>query len=67
MTYLGQKCILDLPDKVIEEIMAYLPRPELFNLGKAIERVPCAEKVSRNREFREYIILKISNHKSHFY
>ena len=58
MTYLGQKCILDLPDKVIEEIMAYLPLPELFNLGKAIERVPCAERVSRSREFRKYIILK---------
>ena len=58
MTYLGQKCILDLPDQVIEEIMAYLPRPELFSLGKAIERVPCAEKVSRNRKSRKYIILK---------
>ena len=58
MTYLGQKYILDLPDKVIEEIMAYLPRPELFNLGKAIERVPCAERVSRNRGFCKYFILE---------
>ena len=58
MTYLRQKCILDLPDLVIVEIMGYLPRPELFNLGKAIERVDCAKTVSRIRQFRKYIFIR---------
>ena len=58
MTSIGQRFILDLQDEDIEKIMTYLSGPDLWNLGKAIERVHCAERVTRNRQFRKYIILR---------
>ena len=58
MTYLGENGILDIPDLVFVEIMGYLPRTQLFNLGKAIGRVDCAESVSRIRQFCKYIFIR---------
>ena len=57
MTSLNEKYILDFPDEVIEEIMAFLSYSDYFNLSKVDKRLQdCAERVLKKKPFSKYII-----------
>ena len=52
MDHLVKKSILDLPDEVIEEIMAFLSFADLSNLRKAGKKLAdCAKRVSKKKPF----------------
>ena len=51
-----QKTFSDLPDEVIEEIMAYLSFEDLFNLSKIDSRLKeCSKRVSKKKSFSKSI------------
>ena len=60
MDRLVRKCIADLPEEVIEIIMAFLPFTDLFNLSKAGKKlVACAKRVAKKKPYGEQNILKV--------
>ena len=51
-----QKTLPDLPDELIEEIMAYLSFNDLFNLSKINSRLnECSKRVSKKKPFSKCI------------
>ena len=54
---LEQKSILDLPDEVIDEIMAYLSYNDLYKLRNVGSRLgDCAKEALKNRAFSKHVI-----------
>ena len=60
MDRLVKKSILDLPDEVIEIIMAFFSFDDLFNLSKVGKKLAdCAKRVSKKKPFGKYNILRL--------
>ena len=49
------KCILDLPDEIIEEIMSFVSFADLFNLSKT-KLKKYANRVAKHKPFGEFIV-----------
>ena len=56
MASLKEKCLLDLPDDVIEEMMAFLSFCDLYKLRKQGKRLAdCTERVLKKKPFSKYM------------
>ena len=56
MAHLKEKCLLDLPDDVIEEMMTFLSFCDLYNLRKQGKRLAdCTERVLKKKPFSKYM------------
>ena len=57
MACLKQKSIHNLPDEIIENIIAFLSFDDIFNLNKVGKRLEnCAKRVAKKKPFGKYTI-----------